>query len=102
VPVAGSGSCDQYLQGDGVIYAKVSPSGKRSDRGGGFSQLAALPAHVAVADDTRHHFAYIRVSFQELVMHTFGFTAAGAPLELVDRFTISCPPDVHPHDAEPT
>jgi acid phosphatase type 7 len=100
-PVAGSPSRDRYLRGDGVVYAKVSPAGKRSDRGGDFSKLATLPAHVAAADDTRHHFAQVRVGHRELLMETFGFSAASAPLELVDRFTISCRPDVHPHDAEP-
>jgi acid phosphatase type 7 len=89
-PVAGSASRDRYLRGSGVVYAKVSPAGKRSDRGRGFSRLAApLPPYVAVADDTRHHLAHVRVNHHELVMETFGFMDASAPLELVDRFTIS-------------
>jgi hypothetical protein len=84
-PVAGSSSRDHYLRGDGVVYAKVSPGGKRSDRGGDFSRLATRPRHVAAADDTRHHFAHVRITPRVLVMDTFGF---GTPLELVDRFTI--------------
>jgi hypothetical protein len=88
-PVPGSSSRDRYRRGDGVVYAKVSPGGKRSDRGGDFSRLATLPRHVAAADDTRHHFAHVRVTARELVMETFGFRAPSAPLDLVDRFTIS-------------
>jgi hypothetical protein len=100
-PVAVSASRDRYLRGSGVVYAKVSPAGKRSDRGRGFSRLAPLPPYVAVADDRRHHLAYVRVNDHELVMETFGFREASAPLELVDRFTISYERGVPPQDAEP-
>ena len=88
-PVAGSASRDDYVRGEGVVYAKVGPGGKRSDRGGDFSRLGELPPFVAASDDTRHHFAHVRVTPRSLVMETLGFTGPRAPLELVDRFTIS-------------
>jgi 3',5'-cyclic AMP phosphodiesterase CpdA len=101
-PVIASTSRRDYQQGDGVVYGKVGPGGKRSDRGGDFSRLPdRLPPYVAVADDTRHHFALVRASPSQLRVQVHGFARPDSPLELVDRFTISAPDAVATSEPDP-
>jgi hypothetical protein len=101
-PVIASTSRRDYQQGDGVVYGKVGPGGKRSDRGGDFSRLPdRLPPYVAVADDTRHHFALVRAGPSQLRVQVHGFARPDSPLELVDRFTISAPDAVATSEPDP-
>ncbi len=83
------GSPARYPQGAGVVLAKVSPSGKRSDRGGDFSRLPReLPPVVAVADDAAHHFAVVDVDDARLELTTYAISGADAPLERIDHLVI--------------
>jgi hypothetical protein len=82
-------SCYQDT-GNGVIYLKVSPSGKLSNQNGSFSVFkhATKPAWTAVRDNTAHHFTQGQVTATSLTMTTYNVGATGAPA-VVDRFTIS-------------
>lgn len=83
-------SLDDYPRGTGVVYAKVSPAGKRSEIGGGvFSRfLCRQQRFIARRNDTTHHFAVFEVSREEL-----SFTAYALPEDTLqprefDRFRI--------------
>jgi acid phosphatase type 7 len=87
---------DHYRAGEGVIYAKVSPGGKKSDKRRDFSRFFAdQQPFVAVRDDTRHHCALITVrAAGELLVEVIGVTdgAAGpGAVEHVDSFRIVQP-----------
>ena len=79
--------------GRGVVYLKVSPSGKLSNQTNKFSAFASAtkPAWTAVRDNTAHHLTFGQVSATELTMSTYDVTDAGA-VTLVDRFTIGKAP----------
>jgi hypothetical protein len=82
-------SSSRFPQGAGVILAKVSPAGKRSDRGRDFSTLRpTLHPAVAVADDAAHHFAVVEVDDSALELTTYGLGGADAPLERIDHVVI--------------
>jgi hypothetical protein len=88
VPVNGSTSRDQYEQGSGVVYAKVSPAGKRSDRGRSFSALRrALPPWIAASGDGHHHISVVHADRCQLMMETYGLRG-DERREVVDRFWI--------------
>lgn len=79
----------RYPKGQGTVLAKVSPAGKRSDRGGGFSSLPPeLPDLVAAADDQGHHFAVIEADAASLRLDVYRVRTPDDPLELVDRVLI--------------
>jgi 3',5'-cyclic AMP phosphodiesterase CpdA len=87
--VVASSNRDRYRQGDGVLYAKVGPGGKRSDRGLDFSRFAERrPAYGAAAVDSRHHYAMVHAEPDGMRVTTYGVAGAEAPLEVVDRFEI--------------
>jgi hypothetical protein len=86
---SGDDACPCYVAGDGTLYAKVSPAGKRSDRASGFSRLTeAFPAEIAARDDSHHHWAVLDVSAVRLEMRTFGVAEPGAPRQPIDRFAL--------------
>jgi GT2 family glycosyltransferase len=77
-------------RGVGVVLAKVSPGGKRSDRGGGFSELPLDQSPlVAVREDTSHHFAVVDVAPDSLRLRAYGIASADAPLVPIDELVIS-------------
>lgn len=80
----------QYEAGMGVVYAKISPGGKRSNRGGAFSRLpTVLPPIVAAADDTAHHFAIVDVEgIRAIALRVFS-VLPGKPVKLIDTATIT-------------
>jgi len=83
---------DYYRQGEGVVYAKVSPAGKKSEIGNRFSRLpAAAPPFIAMRDDTAHHYALLHAKAAVLVLEVFAVSGTGAPKQLLDRVTISAP-----------
>lgn len=86
----GSRSGHDYVAGEGVVYMKVSPSGKMSERQGEFSRFRGdQPEFIAARDDTLHHYALITVRGQkELLVEVFGVTGNDEPKRLVDRFSI--------------
>ncbi len=51
-----------YRAGDGVIYAKVSPAGKRSERTHDFSLFERIQGpEIAIRSDTGHHYGRLSV-----------------------------------------
>ena len=89
-PVVTSTAMSRYAAGEGVIYAKVSPSGKLSDRGKNFSRFGKEPpSHVAVRDDSAHHYALIDVKQTgELSVSVYKVAGDGTPKTLADQFSI--------------
>ena len=85
-----SSSLDKYEAGAGVIYAKVSPSGKMSDIRNDFSRFTKeQQPFIAVRDDTRHHYAIVSVKATgALVVDVYGLVGDGTPKTLVDSFSI--------------
>jgi hypothetical protein len=78
-----------YAAGDGVIYAKVSPAGKLSERTHDFSYFETPPPlEIAVRNDRHHHWAVLGVSDRELEVRIEGLTEDGAPPKTIDRFTL--------------
>ena len=89
VPRVATTETARYRRGVGTVLAKVSPTGKRSDRGGGFSVLPPERADVvAVADDEGHHFAVVEADAESLRLDAYRIRDSEAPLELVDRAVI--------------
>ena len=89
-PCLMSNALDAYQAGSGVIYAKVSPGGKLSERGEDFSRFSSeKAAFVAVRDDQAHHYALISVRAEgELIVNIYGVVGDGAPKRLVDSFRV--------------
>jgi hypothetical protein len=72
------------------VFAKVSPSGKRSDRSLGFSTLPAGDSEVvAASSDTAHHFAVVDADPTRLRMVTFALRGPSAPAEPIDEVVIT-------------
>lgn len=92
-----SASLSCYTQSDGVVYVKVSPSGKESNISGAFSPFksATKPYWTAVRDNTMHHFARLRVSAAgSITVEAFGVEGDGSPPVLQDSFKVTlgaCP-----------
>lgn len=83
------GAEHNYTAGQGVVYAKVSPFGKLSDRGGDFSRLGTtLPDFVVARNDDCHHYALLRCSSDVLHVTVVGVPNAAGPRRVVDRFSI--------------
>jgi hypothetical protein len=86
-----------YTPSDGVVYVKVSPSGKESNISGAFSPFksAFKPYWTAVRDNTMHHYARIRVSAAgTITVEAYGVKGDGAPPVLQDSFRLThgtCP-----------
>jgi predicted SAM-dependent methyltransferase len=89
-PVRTSRARVRYRRGQGVVYAKVSPAGKKSDSGNDFSRFTVpQQPFVACRDDSAHHYALVTVrACGELVMEVFGLAGDGSPRFLVDAFRI--------------
>jgi acid phosphatase type 7 len=86
---ASSGERDRYRRGEGTVLAKVSPAGKRSDRGGDFSRLPAERHElVAVANDDAHHFAIVDADATTLRLTTCALRDATGALEPIDEVVI--------------
>jgi hypothetical protein len=75
--------------GAGVVYAKISPSGKRSERGRDFSRIVdSTPPAVAVRSDACHHYGLLRADERRLEVEVIGIPDDGGPRRAVDRFAI--------------
>ena len=73
-----------------MIYAKVSPAGKRSDIRSDFSRFASeQPPYVAARDDTAHHYAVVDVHARgELEVRVFQVRDDAGPRKCIDAFRI--------------
>lgn len=79
----------RYPARRGVVYAKVSPAGKLSERRRGFSRLAGPEGpEIAARSDRFHHLARIRVSEEALEVEVAGLSGEGAPVRSVDAFAL--------------
>jgi hypothetical protein len=88
-PMGEGGDRAQYAAGRGVVYAKVSPAGKLSERGRGFSRFAAEPGpEIAVRDDRAHHWARLSIGERELAVSVLGLAHHGAAVRTVDHFAL--------------
>jgi hypothetical protein len=89
-PTSTSRTCS--TRDDGVIWLKVSPGGKLSNKNGAFStfQTFPAPAWTAVRDDTMHHFVHVGVSAAgSMTVTVHGVVGDGSTPTVVDRFTIT-------------
>lgn len=78
-----------YQKGEGVIYAKVSPSGKRSEIGHGFSKLPDQKSdYLAARNDTAHHFALVSVADDSLDVRVVAVHPDGGETRTIDQFRI--------------
>jgi hypothetical protein len=89
-PVVVSVAVDTYTAGQGVIYAKVSPAGKRSDVRDDFSRFRLeRQRYIAVRDDTAHHYALVDVHARgELAVRVFQIREDAGPRKCIDAFRI--------------
>ena len=83
-------SRDEYAAGSGVLYLKISPGGKMSERRNEFSRfLAPAPAFVAARSDTVHHYALFSVDGSEELGGTIiGISGDSGQRRVVDSFRI--------------
>ena len=92
-----SNSLSCYTPADGVVYVKVSPSGKLSNISGGFSPFksATKPYWTAMRDNTMHHYARIRVSASgTITVEAYGVKGDGSAPVAQDSFKLTlgaCP-----------
>lgn len=88
-PTSNSLTC--YTPDDGVVYVKVSPSGKESNISGAFSPFksAVKPAWTAVRDNSMHHLARLRVSEGSITVEAWGIKGDGSTPVLLDQFRVT-------------
>jgi hypothetical protein len=78
-----------YRADEGVLYAKVSPFGKLSNRGRDFSRFVEPPLEPIVArDDDYHHYALLRIEPRRLHVEIVGIPEKPGPRRQVDRFML--------------
>ncbi|RPJ56369.1 MAG: methyltransferase domain-containing protein [Acidobacteria bacterium] len=88
-PVPVSGSENEYIAGQGVIYAKVSPGGKMSEKRNDFSRFTTeQQPFIAKRDDTAHHWAEVSVDSRGLAVKVYRVAGDGTPSSLCDSFRI--------------
>ncbi|MEE9139284.1 MAG: metallophosphoesterase family protein [Alphaproteobacteria bacterium] len=92
-PAPASTSRDTYEAGGGVVYAKVSPSGKMSEKRNDFSRFTTeQQPFMAFRDDTAHHYALITArAAGELVVEVYSVVGDDTPKALIDRFRVVAP-----------
>ncbi len=90
-PVVTQQSLDTYTQGNGVVYAKISPSGKQSEISKDFSKFTQeQQPFMACRDDTAHHYAVVKVGASgTLSVETYSLPPHGTQSSLLDQFTIT-------------
>jgi hypothetical protein len=97
-PTSSSLTC--YTPRDGVVFAKISPGGKVSNKNGDFSQFATnpAPAWTAVRNNTMHTFGRLFVSDAGWIrLDVYGVKGDGTPPVILDSFEINaagCGPEL--------
>ncbi|TRW44505.1 purple acid phosphatase family protein [Georgenia yuyongxinii] len=98
-----STSLVEYGPGDGTVWMKVSPGGKRSNINKNFSNFATEePPHwTAVRNNTIHNYAVLRFTGDgALVVEVQGVRGDGSTPVVIDRFTLLASQEpVFAHDA---
>jgi len=93
VPIPASQSLESYRAGTGVIYAKVGPSGTKSEQGFDFSKFTGeKPDFVAAWNDSAHHYALVTVGENRLQVRIYALNGDGTPRRIRDQFTITAAP----------
>lgn len=89
-PMRTSSALDCYQAGQGVVYAKVSPAGKKSESGNDFSRFTVdQQPFMARRNDTAHHYALVSIrACGELQVEVFAVAGDGTQKRLVDAFRI--------------
>jgi hypothetical protein len=88
-PVIASRDPRTTRAGIGTVYAKVSPSGKRSDIGGDFSRFTTPQQDfMAARDDGAHHYALLTVTPNRLEVAVHALANDSEPSRVIDRFAI--------------
>jgi hypothetical protein len=78
-----------YRKGEGTIFMKVSPSGKKSEIGNMFPLLKEAPPFISNQDRSSHHLAVFRViSGKSLEVKIYGVPDDGSPKYVIDNFVI--------------
>jgi hypothetical protein len=80
---------DYSADRDGIVWLKVSPAGKLSNKGEDFSkfQTNPAPAYTAVRDDTHHHVAQVLVDADDnITVRIWAFDGDGKPAFVLDEF----------------
>jgi len=80
---------DYSADHDGIVWLKVSPAGKLSNKGQDFSkfQTDPAPAYTAVRDDTHHHVAQFLVDRNDnITARIWAFDGDGKPAFVLDEF----------------
>ena len=80
---------DYSADQDGIVWLKVSPAGKLSNKGADFSQFQTnpAPAYTAVRDDTHHHVAQFLVDADDnITVRIWAFDGDGKPAFVLDEF----------------
>jgi len=85
-----SKSLHRYRQGEGVLYVKVSPGGKKSEIGNEFSRFTVpKQPFMAVRESGFHHYALIGVNRSgELNVQAFRLPDRAGEPSLLDAFVI--------------
>jgi len=93
-PTSSSFTC--YGPDDGVVFAKVSPAGKLSNKNRNFSQFSTNPAPhwTAVRNNNLHTFARLVVGEGLVRFEAYGVVGDGSPPVVIDSFELDpdgCP-----------
>jgi len=85
-----SRSLDRYRQGEGLLYVKVSPAGKKSEAGNDFSRYAVPQQDfMAVRETGAHHYALLHFAANgELKVEVFSLPDREGRKTLLDSFVI--------------
>jgi hypothetical protein len=88
-----SRALDRYRQGEGVLYVKVSPGGKKSEIGNEFSRFTAPQQEfIAVRESGYHHYAFLtEAATGELRIEAFRLGDRQGGRERIDTFVIEPP-----------
>jgi hypothetical protein len=88
-PVTASRDPRSTAAGIGTVYAKISPSGKRSDIGGDFSRFTTPQQDfIAARDDRAHHYALLTVTPNRLEVKVHALANDAEPSRVIDNFAI--------------
>lgn len=90
-PVFTPGNRLVYPKGEGTIFMKISPSGKKSEIGNTFPLFQEkTPQFMASRDRSAHHFALFRVDEgKSIEVMIYNVPEDQSPIYLIDRFTIT-------------
>ncbi len=89
-PTPISTSINHYQAGNGVVYAKVSPGGKKSEKKNDFSRfIIKQQSFMAKRDDTAHHYALVKVqAIGKLKINVYSVIGDSTPKQLIDSFEL--------------